>query len=266
MNIQHTPRTIKAFNTAAASENRIHDDATAQRFGFTGALVPGVEVYAYMCHLPVARWGRAFLESGTAECRFFKPVYDGDQTTILATGGGDENVSIRVESRAERCADGLARPTHDEPVPEIRAYRTEVPKGWRPPAGFDTLPVGGTLGIEPVRIDAEALRNYLRDIREDELLYEREGLVHPGQILRLCNAALVQNVVLGPWIHVGSRVRNFRAAQIGEELTLRGVITSNTETKGHAIVTFDAVVLANETLAARIEHVAIWRPRQVAQR
>ncbi|HXR58514.1 MAG TPA: hypothetical protein VN747_04270, partial [Burkholderiales bacterium] len=31
-------------------------------FGFTGALVPGVDVYAYMMHLPVARWGREFLE------------------------------------------------------------------------------------------------------------------------------------------------------------------------------------------------------------
>ncbi len=32
------PSTIVAFNTAAASENRIHDDETARRFGFTGAL------------------------------------------------------------------------------------------------------------------------------------------------------------------------------------------------------------------------------------
>ena len=68
---------VRAFNTAAASENKIHDDAVARRFGFHGALVPGVEVYAYMAHVPVARWGRAWLEGGAAECRFLKPVYDG---------------------------------------------------------------------------------------------------------------------------------------------------------------------------------------------
>ena len=38
---------VRAYNTAATSENKIHDDAIAQKFGFTGALVPGVEVYAW---------------------------------------------------------------------------------------------------------------------------------------------------------------------------------------------------------------------------
>ena len=50
------PYRVEAFNTAKASENKIHDDAVARRFGFRGGLVPGVDVYAYMTHLPVARW------------------------------------------------------------------------------------------------------------------------------------------------------------------------------------------------------------------
>ena len=60
---------VRAFNQAAASENKIHDDTVAQRFGFRGALVPGVTVFAYMAHQPVARWGRAWLERGAADCR-----------------------------------------------------------------------------------------------------------------------------------------------------------------------------------------------------
>jgi hypothetical protein len=115
-------------------------------------------------------------------------------------------------------------------------------------------------------IDHDALATYLEQVSDADPLYLREGLVHPGQILRLCNQALIQNVVLGPWIHVGSHVRNFAAARVGDHLTLRARITSNIETKGHAIVTFDALAVANErTCIARIEHVAIWRPRQVAQ-
>ena len=51
---------VAAFNTAKASENLIHDDATARRFGFTGGLVPGVEVYAYMTHPAARHWGRAW--------------------------------------------------------------------------------------------------------------------------------------------------------------------------------------------------------------
>jgi acyl dehydratase len=76
---------VRAFNTAAASENKIHDDAVARRFGFHGALVPGVEVYAYMTHVPVARWGRAWLEGGAADCRFLKPVYDGAVARVTAS-------------------------------------------------------------------------------------------------------------------------------------------------------------------------------------
>src|SRR5437762_11092209 len=101
------PYRVSAYNTAHDSENKIHDDATARRFGFGGGLVPGVDVYGYMTHLPVTRWGRAWLERGTAECRFFKPVYDGDTAIVSAVenGGG---LDITVESRGEICASGRA--------------------------------------------------------------------------------------------------------------------------------------------------------------
>src|ERR1700730_3808017 len=65
---------VQAYNTAKQSENKMHDDTVAKRFGFSGGLVPGVDVMAYMMHLPVAKWGRAFLERGLIEARFVKPV------------------------------------------------------------------------------------------------------------------------------------------------------------------------------------------------
>jgi hypothetical protein len=73
---------VQAYNLSHASENRIHDDMTAQRFGFTGGLVPGVEVFAYCCHPAVAEWGRAFLRQGEITVGFQKPVYDGRIATI----------------------------------------------------------------------------------------------------------------------------------------------------------------------------------------
>src|ERR1700732_4935278 len=77
---------VQAYNSSKQSENKIHDDAVARRFGFSGGLVPGVDVMAYMMHLPVAKWGRAFLEYGLIEARFVKPVYDGE----IADVTGDE--------------------------------------------------------------------------------------------------------------------------------------------------------------------------------
>jgi acyl dehydratase len=73
---------VSAYNTSKQSENKIHDDAVARRFGFSGGLVPGVDVMAYMMHLPVRKWGRAFLERGLIEARFVKPVYDGEIADI----------------------------------------------------------------------------------------------------------------------------------------------------------------------------------------
>src|SRR6266481_9313222 len=101
------PYRVEAFNTAKGSENPIHDNAVARRFGFNGGLVPGVDVYAYMTHLPVARWDRAWLERGAAECRFQKPVYDGDIATVTATETA-EGLDLRVDSHGELCASGSA--------------------------------------------------------------------------------------------------------------------------------------------------------------
>jgi len=117
------PYQVRAFNTAHDSENKIHDDATARRFGFSGGLVPGVDVYGYMSHLPVTRWGRAWLERGTAECRFFKPVYDGDAAIVTArdSGGGIEILGREprraVRQRARRPARSITRAAGARPFP-----------------------------------------------------------------------------------------------------------------------------------------------------
>src|SRR5262245_56373132 len=75
-------RQLVAFNTATQSDNKIHDDEVARRFGFSGGLVPGVDVYAYLCWGPVASWGRDWLERGSFEARFRLPTYDGETVTV----------------------------------------------------------------------------------------------------------------------------------------------------------------------------------------
>ena len=265
MNASTAAREVSAYNTAAASDNKIHDDSVARRFGFRGGRVPGVEVYAYMAHMPVARWGRAWLERGAAECRFWKPVYDGALARITAAED-DGALTLAVESGGERCATGQASMPSQPPVSLIPdAIASAEPPRERPPASEETLASGRALGIVPFAVDRAMLLDYLAEVRETETLYRTEGLVHPGQILRLANMALVQNVVLGPWIHVGSKVHHLAAVHLGQHLTLRSKITSNVVSKGHAIVEFDAIVVADNRDVAQITHTAIWRPRQVAE-
>ena len=258
------PYRVEAFNTAKASENKIHDDAVARRFGFGGGLVPGVDVYAYMAHQPVARWGRAWLERGAAECRFQKPVYDGDIAIATATATA-EGLDLKVESRGELCAIGRAS-LPDRPVPPPERFpEPPRPPADRPPASETTLAVATLFGIRPLPITRELVEQCVADLRETETLYLEEGLAHPVIIARTGNWALNHNVVLGPWMHVGSKLQQFAAAHIDDELSVRGRITANYEHKGHRFVDADVLVLANRiTPVARIAHTAIWLPRQLA--
>ena len=256
---------VEAYNTAKHSENRIHDDSVARRFGFTGGLVPGVDVYAYMTHLPVARWGRDWLEHGTAECRFGKPVYDGDRALVTPTPDG-EGMALLVESKGVVCATGAAAlpPAGAEPDLTARPLPPPPPEE-RPAASVTSLAQGLWLGIPPLPVTPEFAAKYYDDVRETEALYHREGVIHPGLILRMCNWALTYNVLLGPWIHVGSRVANLSAGRVGETLTVRARVARNYEHKGHLFVDLDALVLGDGRPLARIDHTAIYRPRQVME-
>ena len=229
--------------------------------------MPGVEVYAYMTHLPALRWGRAWLDRGTAECRLLKPVYDGDAAIVTATET-PEGLDLRVDSRGELCATGRAGlPASASPVPAAFAAAPTPPSppANRPPAGEATLPVGTWFAIHPFRVGAQEARQYLEDVRETLPLYAAEGLVHPGTILHIGNWALRHNVVLGPWMHVGSRIEHFAAARIGDELSAKALVTGNYERKGHRFVDLDVLVYANRTTPiARIAHLSIYRPRQLA--
>src|SRR3954463_10840501 len=123
---------VKAFNTANQSENKIHDDTVARRFGFSGGLVPGVDVMAYMMHLRVATWGRAFLDRGLIEARFVKPVYDGEMVEV--TGEEKDGVlTIAVESRGQLCATGNASLPAAAPLLSLTDFNETAPVAERRP-------------------------------------------------------------------------------------------------------------------------------------
>jgi hypothetical protein len=74
---------------------------------------------------------------------------------------------------------------------------------------------------------------------------------------------LLDNVILGPWIHAGSRMQLLSAAREGDEIAARAVVTGNYEKKGHRFVELDALVVANGTTPlAHCRHVAIYQPRE----
>lgn len=263
---QPTTYSVAAYNLSHASENKIHDDAVAQKLGFTGGLVPGVEVYAYACHPAVLQWGRVWLERGALQCRFLKPVYDGRIAVVSATPTGDA-LSLTVESEGVQCATGEATLAAIATTPpSIGAYITRKPPAERPPADQSSLAEGTWLGINPVKLTEDVSAQYLRDVRETDPLYAKEGLAHPGFLLRLCNLALRENVVLQPWIHTGSKVQNFAVAHVGDVLSARARVAANYERKGHRLVDLDVLLIANgETPLAHVTHTAVYQLRHLAE-
>lgn len=255
---------VSAYNTSKHSENKIHDDTVARKYGFAGGLVPGVDVMAYMLHMPVARWGRDFLERGLIEARFVKPVYDGEVAEVSAVEDA-EGLAIEVQSKGELCATGTASLPASAPNFSLDAYTATSAAAERKPVNASSYEVGKWLGAIPRDWAGEMAKEYLRDIRETDPIYARENLGHPGLLPRVMNKVLVDNAILGPWIHVGTKMQLLSAGKVGDELTARAKVVGNYEKKGHRFVELDALVVANGTTPlAHCWHIAIYQPREQA--
>lgn len=115
------------------------------------------------------------LERGEAECRFLKPVYDGNVVRASAEEEQDGSLSLAVRTGDTLNATGRAwlsagarkaRAPQDLP--------TSVPPAERPHASGETLAAGVGLGVAPMTIDRAALAKYLEDVGETDALYLRE--------------------------------------------------------------------------------------------
>lgn len=258
--------TVVARNLSRTSENKIHDDDVARRFGFTGALVPGVEVFAYACAPPLRAFGRSWLSGGGMALRFLSPVYDGATVAVTATPDAAPALGIAVTSGERTCASGRAwvrqSPQERATVPDAVAPPA---KSDRPPASDASLAVGRVLCTALAAVTPDAYADYLDGISAAETLFRHDDVLHPGWLLRRCNSVLVENVVLPPWIHTASWVELLGEGRVGETIEARGIIRDNGDRNGHTVVELDIVVLGNGARPlARVAHTAIWRLRGTA--
>lgn len=254
---------VRAHNAATDSENRIHENGTAQRHGFRGGLVPGVTVYAYMTSPVVAAYGRAWLECGTMNARFLRPFYDGDTVTVSSTMAEPAALDLTATNdRGEVCAVGRASLAADATKPDPRDYpRCPLPAEAAPatPEGLGSLSVLG--GFE-AGFHAGRGPTFLGQQDDDLPLYGREGLAHPGWLLRKANDILAANVRLGPWIHTASTVTNFAAVHDGDRVETRAQVAELSTRKGHELVDLDVVLLVDGRPVTHVRHAAIYRLRE----
>jgi hypothetical protein len=254
------PYRVRAQNAATRSENKIHHDDVARRYGFEGGLVPGVAVFAYMTHPVVATLGRAWLERGTMTARFARPCYDGDEITIDA--GGDARTLELTACRGsdEVIATGAASlPSGASSAPPVDAYPTAPLPAERPAATHETLAALGDLGSWEATFRANKAPAFLDEIGEGLAVYLEDGLAHPGYLLLSANSILAANVRLGPWMHVGSEVTNFGVVSDGYRVSTRGRITDLFARKGHQFAELDLLLVADDTRPVQhVRHTVIY--------
>ena len=260
---------VKARNTSSTSENVIHHDDEARRYGFAAALVPGITLYAYLTHPVAEAFGPAWLARGTASVRFVKPVHEGDEFTVAGTiterTGVGISASVVGRTAAGECAVMTVTLPAGSPTPVNPALYPVAPlPAERPTATREYLAGVDALGTPEALYDEACAAEYLERV-SDTLSHYRgaDGWVHPAFFLQQANRALRDNVQVSPWIHVGSVVRHLGGARVGTHLATRGRVRSVFEKKGRDMVELDLLIVggASARPVAHIHHTAIYRLR-----
>ncbi len=249
------------------TENRIHEDDTARRYGFTGGLVPGVSVYSYMAHPVVAHFGPEFLHRGLMELQLVKPFYDRQTVSVALTAGEQERIDIAASNPAgSLCATGWAAlPRKSPPPPDLAHLPDPGLPARRPLISREALEATPVLGALHERFDYDSNgAEYRAEVPETLPLYHAPNAIAPtGFLIRRANSILVENFVLPAWIHVSSHVTHFSPLSSGEEFSTSARITDLFERRGHEFLRLDVLISAGDGRPVMlVDHTAIYEPRK----
>lgn len=262
---------VRARNTSVDSENKIHDDAVAAKYGFRGALVPGIAVYAYMTVPLVERFGLDWLERGSIQVKFHQPFYAAEEVIVNArVDAASEPIKVSLTAgRSDGTVCATALSTINDPSKWLGEDRiSDYPEALlpefesRPDASRESLVPGAPLGTLTEKFDLPGTA--LLEILDERLpiYFGSRAVAHPFALLRASNQILMSNFKLGPWIHTASDLINRSVVRNGEEVSVRGRVRECFERKGHEFVVLDVLVVADrDRIVQQVRHTAIYRPR-----
>ncbi len=248
---------VTAKNFSAASENRIHSDDVARRYGFEGALVPGVAVFGYLTHPLVERLGEAWLTESVSHVRFLKPAYEGDHLAI-SLEEADDGWHARCHNQAGTLLAELV--TEHGALPP--AEDQDIFAASRKPAERVDMTWPNVVEGQPFlpwhwQITEDGNHTYASQVFDHQPLYRTAA--HPHWLLGIANRALTREYVMPAWIHVGSTVRFRKLLRVGDTVEVRAVPLEKWERKGHQFVKLYLAYVHGESIATEIFHTAIFR-------
>ncbi len=257
---------VTARNTSPDSNNPIHTDA-ALRHGFSGAIVPGLTLFAYAFAEPHQRWGDDWLGQGEASMRFKQPVYDGDSLLITCTeratdGVGEElDVTVQVEGRG-LCADGSFRRRTDTAHPLSVSFPPGATPADPPPVDEQRLRNAGPLPVLPIDTSSTYVSSWLAAHEVIDPIYGR--VLHPAMLSRVSAHVLPLRFRFDdPRVHRGLRASFFATRPIGAPLSARGRVMRVWDHRGHGYVSSEFVVVDDHTdeVIVHLESESIYRLR-----
>jgi acyl dehydratase len=249
---------VVARNFSEAHENKIHSDEIAQKYGFKGALVPGVAVWGHLTHPLAERFGERWLSGSLSETKFLKPAYHGDR--LIITTKEDE--------------DGFLVQGHNHEGTLLAEIRTRLPEAM-PPAEDQSVFDGPRRAAERIEMSWDVVnekepfpewhfqiitdenQRYAGEIADDLPIYQH--VAHPHWLLSVANQTLTRAYEMPAWIHVGSELRFRELVRVGDTLAVNAVPLSKWERKGHQFVRLYITFHRLNVLTTEIFHTAIFR-------
>jgi len=257
---------ISAINDALTSENRIHSDDIARKYGFTGALVSGVSIFGYLTHPLAATLGENWFRNTAAEVKFLKPAYEGDLLDIRLKAlkeGQRDHIQVSVSNPAGTLLAQLESQTGSDlpAVDSLADIAAEGTESTRPEISWDLIEPGRPAPRYEFLVSNERQQEALTLMRDDLALYRQGGnpLIHPYLLLKECNNALMRMFVLPAWIHVGSRLIMRDPVRVGEPLEIVTVPIEKWERKGHQFVRLYIAFRNSSRVALEVWHTAIFK-------
>jgi acyl dehydratase len=249
---------VVARNYSEASENRIHNDDVAKKYGFQGALVPGVAVYGYLTHPLVERFGERWLSGSVSSVRFLKPAYEGDALSISAEEQGAKHHVRCVNASGVLLAELVSEMPETLPEPyDQTVFGPESKPAERLVMDWDSVVPGQPFLPWHWQITEDGNRMYA-DRVDDKLLTYRTA-AHPHWLLGIANYALVREYIMPAWVHVGSEIRFRALLKVGDTVQVQAVPLEKWERKGHQFVKLYLAYHRDSVLATEIIHTAIFR-------
>lgn len=248
---------VTARNYSEASENKIHSDEIARRYGFRGALVPGVAVYGYLTYPLVARFGEAWLGQSDSSVRLLKPAYEGDRLEVAVTE--EDRLFVARCHNAEGTLLAEMRTAPDAlPAPhEQTVFDGAVKAPERVDMTWDNVVEGQPFTPWHWQITEDANRIQAERVGDDLSVYRHAG--HPHWLLGIANRALTREYVMPAWIHVGSEIRFRSLLRVGDTVEVRAVPLEKWERKGHQFVKLYLAYHRGSVLTSELLHTAIFR-------